>query len=142
MLLQKYNRQSKINKVIILATIIVLVGAGIYYINKKNKLDKLEVSVSKAKELLDMFQVNYVLDVKEQDEYETVKYPGAINVPFSLLKNNMSLKDVPDLNEITADSKILLYCQSGSRARQAANIIVNQGYENVKYVGEGNLFNI
>lgn len=135
MILQKNN--NKKNNRIFTFIILILIGIALfYYLNKMNKLNKVKVSLNNADHMIKMYQVDYLIDVREQDEYETRHYPGALNVPLSLLKNNLSLKDVPNLKNIHAESKILLYCNSGIRARNAAYILLNQRYEKVKYIND------
>jgi rhodanese-related sulfurtransferase len=142
MFLKKYNNKTKqTNKVLTIIIIIIICAAILYYLNKRNKLKKVEITLEKANEMLKMYQVDYLIDVREQDEYEHIHYPGAHNVPLSLLRNNLSLKDVPNLKDIHAESKILLYCDSGNKARNAANILLNQGYEKVNYIN-GNIMKL
>lgn len=140
MFINKYNNNNtkQTNKLLIILVIIIICAAILYYFNKRNKLKKVEITIEQANEMLNMFQIDYLIDVKEQDEYEHIHYPGAHNVPLSLLRNNLSLKDVPNLKNIHAESKILLYCNSGNKSRNAANILLNQGYENIKFIN-GNI---
>lgn len=56
-----------------------------------------------------------IIDVREPYEYNVKHIPGSINVPLSKLKRRKM--DVP------IDKEIILYCQTGIRSKQAANLI-------------------
>src|SRR5690606_4139485 len=56
-----------------------------------------------------------LIDVREPREYEGGHILGARNIPMSQLKQR--------LNEIRTDQPVYLYCQSGIRSSQAAQIL-------------------
>ncbi|RSL30955.1 rhodanese-like domain-containing protein [Salibacterium salarium] len=56
-----------------------------------------------------------LLDVREPKEYNGGHILGARNLPLSQMKQRV--------NEIRDDQPVYLYCQSGTRSRQAAKII-------------------
>ncbi|MCA9342897.1 rhodanese-like domain-containing protein [Candidatus Saccharibacteria bacterium] len=69
-----------------------------------------------------MSQTQTIIDVREPDEYAAGHHQDAINIPLSTLPGN------PKLNNIAKDSKIILYCRSGSRSGMAQQILSGQGY--------------
>ncbi|MET3506996.1 rhodanese-like domain-containing protein [Halalkalibacter oceani] len=56
-----------------------------------------------------------LIDVREPREYEGGHILGARNIPMSQLKQRM--------NEVRTDQPVYLYCQSGARSQQAAQIL-------------------
>lgn len=56
-----------------------------------------------------------LIDVRDPREYEGGHILGARNIPMSQLKQR--------LNEIRTDQPVYLYCQSGIRSSQAAQIL-------------------
>ena len=69
----------------------------------------------------------YLIDVRTQEEFKSGYLEDAINIEWQNIKN---------LNkEIKKDDKIYLYCRSGNRSGKATDILINLGYENVKYIG-------
>lgn len=88
----------------------------------------LRVNISEAKHYIDYHNAK-VIDVRTVFEWEYGHYKNAINMPTSeinitnLSKNNISKTDY-----------IIVYCNSGQRARKAADKIYNLGYKNVKYI--------
>lgn len=66
---------------------------------------------------------NKVIDVREVHEFNRGHIKGANNIPLSQLQQRMS--------EISKDRPVLVYCQSGMRSKQAAKMLIRQGYSNV-----------
>lgn len=69
-----------------------------------------------------------ILDVRTPPEYREGHIPGSRNVPLQSL----------DRVEVVTDRKdvpIFVYCYSGSRSRQAAGMLEEMGYTNVKNLG-------
>lgn len=70
-----------------------------------------------------------VLDVRTADEYEKKHIPGAKLVPIEELQNG-NFSSLPD-----KDATILIYCWTGRRAQDSAQILANNGYKNVYEFG-------
>lgn len=70
-----------------------------------------------------------LIDVREPHEYGAGHIPNAVNIPLSQLNNK--------LNDIPKDHKVLLYCQSGMRSRQAARRLSKLGYRNMGHLSSG-----
>ena len=66
-----------------------------------------------------------VLDVRTPEEYATGHISEAISLPLDAIKAG-SLDLIPDKEAV-----ILVYCRSGSRSKQAANALVDEGYTKV-----------
>lgn len=56
-----------------------------------------------------------LIDVREQREFDGGHILGARNIPMSQLRQRM--------NEVRVDQSVYLYCQSGARSQQAAQIL-------------------
>jgi rhodanese-related sulfurtransferase len=70
-----------------------------------------------------------VVDVREPSEVAAGYIAGAMNIPLGQLSNR--------LNEIPKDKEVLLYCRSGNRSKQAAQILFDHGYQNVSHLKGG-----
>ncbi len=68
----------------------------------------------------------YLIDVREQDEWDAGHIEGAQFMPLSALMQN------PAGAEIPADKDIVLYCAKGRRSQHAAEILSAQGHKNLK----------
>lgn len=62
-----------------------------------------------------------IIDVREPEEYTSGHLPGAVNIPLEQLPNRTDEVEEP----------AVLVCASGNRSGQAAQYLVEQGYEEV-----------
>ena len=69
-----------------------------------------------------------LLDVRTPDEYRQGHIPGSKNVPLQ------SIDKVADMIDNKA-TPIFVHCLSGARSRQAAAVLQQMGYSNVKNIG-------
>lgn len=83
------------------------------------------IDSSEAKKLIKQNYFDVILDVRENNEWESGHYPSAIHIPLSEVKNKFHLK------YLNKNIKILIYCRSGMRAGNAKEILVSQGYSNI-----------
>lgn len=70
----------------------------------------------------------YIIDVRTLSEYNSGHIKTAINVPLDKIDtigNFVSSKK----------DKVIVYCQSGNRSSQAANELIQLGYQNVFDLG-------
>ena len=69
-----------------------------------------------------------LLDVRTPDEYRQGHIPGSKNVP---------LQSIDRVNAVVENkgTPIFVHCLSGARSRQAAAILKQMGYTNVKNIG-------
>lgn len=69
-----------------------------------------------------------LVDVRTVQEYREGHIPESRNVPLQQLDRIASVaKD--------KDTQLFVYCYSGSRSRQAASMLRQMGYANVKNIG-------
>lgn len=86
------------------------------------------ISIEEAKT-----QNNFLfIDVREQEEWDEGHIEGATLLPLSELLN----REKPNLPK---DQNILLYCRSGKRSFDAAQILTAQGYDNLMNLEGGYL---
>src|SRR5881275_2731353 len=74
----------------------------------------------------------FVVDVREQHEYDEGRLPGAVHVPRGHLETRIenAVKD--------KDARVILYCQSGNRSAFAADTLQRElGYANVESMTGG-----
>lgn len=67
-----------------------------------------------------------VIDVREPYEFNQGHVDGALNIPPAKL-----LAGAKELASIQKNSKIIVYCRTGSRAKVAQNILHSLGYTNI-----------
>lgn len=86
------------------------------------------VSAADAGELIVAGEV-VIIDVRELDEYVTGHIPGAQLVPLGSLA-----AELPNLDQ---EQAYLLVCRSGNRSGQAAQLLVENGFQQVSNLRGG-----
>jgi len=74
-----------------------------------------------------------VIDVRSTDEFRSGHVPGAVNIPLHTLP--LRLSEVGP-----TDKPVVLYCLSGGRSGQAADLLRRSGYREVLDVGPMSAF--
>jgi rhodanese-related sulfurtransferase len=68
-----------------------------------------------------------LVDVRTAEEFRSGHIPGAINI---------ALQDLPQrMDTLPKDQPIVLYCRSGARSNNAAQMLAKAGFENVHDLG-------
>lgn len=68
-----------------------------------------------------------LIDVRTPEEFAAGHIPGAVNISVDQLAQR--------LNEIPKDKPVVLYCRSGNRSNQAAQILERAGYTQIYDLG-------
>ena len=82
-----------------------------------------EVDARRAQELLEDGDAPLLVDVRERDEWEQGRIPGAVHVPRGHLESRIE-GVAPDRSR-----PVLLYCAAGNRSAFAARTLSELGYE-------------
>ena len=90
-----------------------------------------QVSADDLKKSLDEKDNVVTLDVRTEGEYSRGKIEGSINIPLDYIPEKVE-KSSPD-----KDSKIFVYCLSGSRSVYAVDEMIKMGYKNVFNLSNG-----
>ena len=88
----------------------------------------LRISTEEANKLIASGYFKTVLDVRTDIEYNVGHFPGSVHIPTGEISKRV-------LNEIPNQSDpILVYCNTGQRARRASELLKKIGYKNVRYI--------
>ena len=87
------------------------------------------ISQEEAARMMEKDKSVIVVDVRRKDEYDKQHIPGAILVPIEDIREGR-LDAIPDKN-----SKLLLYCWTGRRSEDAADMLASYGYQHVYEFG-------
>ena len=71
-----------------------------------------------------------ILDVREQDEYDSGHISGAVLLPVGSIDEDTAAEVIPE-----KDSAVLVYYRSGNRSKTASSALVELGYTNVYEFG-------
>lgn len=88
-----------------------------------------QISQEEAKEMMDTQDV-IILDVREQDEYDSGHIPGAVLLPVGTIDETTAAEVIPE-----KDSTVLVYCRSGNRSKTASSTLAELGYTNIYEFG-------
>lgn len=88
-----------------------------------------QISQEEAKEMMDTQEV-MILDVREQDEYDSGHIPGAVLLPVGTIDADTAAAVIP-----SKDSAVLVYCRSGNRSKTASSALADLGYTNIYEFG-------
>ena len=78
-----------------------------------------------AKKIMDTQDDIYILDVRDPDELDEGYIDGSVLIPLDEVAQKAESL-LPD-----KDKTLLVYCRSGKRSKDAAEILDNLGYKNV-----------
>ncbi len=93
------------------------------------------ISMIEAKKIMESGEGFTLVDVRTPPEYAEGRIPGAVLLPNEIIgaggsPGEEALSLLPDKGQ-----KILVYCHSGMRSRQAAVKLAEAGYANVVDIG-------
>lgn len=107
----------------------LLLGFGLYIKYEKTLDHSSKITPKVAKEKI--ANGAKVLDVRTSTEYNISHYKGAVNLTYDQLSDTNLTN-----NGISKTDTIVVYCNSGTRARKASDKLVDLGYKNVFYIVE------
>ncbi|MBD2103384.1 molybdopterin-synthase adenylyltransferase MoeB [Leptolyngbya sp. FACHB-261] len=92
-----------------------------------------EMTVQELKTLLDSGADDYVLiDVRNPNEYEIARIPGAVLVPLPDIENG---NGVDQVRELVNGHKLIAHCKMGGRSAKALGILKQAGLEGINVKG-------
>ncbi len=89
-----------------------------------------QISQEEARNMMDGQEDVIILDVREQEEYDSGHIPGAVLLSVGSIDEDSAAAVIPEM-----DSTVLVYCRSGNRSRNAAAALVELGYTQVYEFG-------
>jgi rhodanese-related sulfurtransferase len=114
---------------LILGISIILIGVVAYVAYQYAVDSPFRISSQEAKKLLQTKQIDLVLDVRTDLERKNLGYyPNSVHIQGADLEPQM-LKMYPD-----KQIRILVYCNTGHRARLATDKLHKLGYVNATYI--------
>ena len=89
------------------------------------------ILATELKAKMDAGEDFYLVDVREQAEWEIMQIPGATLIPKGEILNGNALADLPQ------DREIILYCKSGVRSAESLAAVKAAGLTNSVHVQGG-----
>ena len=116
-------------KLILILLAVVLLTACSNKNENNQEAAYMNITAEEAKQIMDTETGYIILDVRTQEEYDESHIPGAIVIPNTEIETRAE-QELTDKGQM-----ILVYCRSGRRSKQAAEILVTLGYTNIKEFG-------
>ncbi len=119
----------KKNTLIALVLLLGLIGVAMYIMGFGNRPTHL--NADEAMNMMASTPNAILLDVREQEEYDKKHIPNAVLLPIEKINAGQDIETtLPDKNR-----PILVYCQTGRRAENAASKLAKMGYKHVYEFG-------
>ena len=110
---------------LIFVMLVVLTGCGGTTVENTYQ----QITQEEAKDMMDTQEV-IVLDVREQDEFDSGHIPGAVLLPVGTIAEDTAAAVIDD-----PDTVVLVYCRSGNRSKTASKALADLGYANIYEFG-------
>lgn len=102
-------------------TILLLTGCSNSYRNINAEEAKNQIEINQA----------ILIDVRSELEYNQNHIEGSVNIPLDTIDESIK-------NTYTTNTPLIVYCQSGTRSKQAAEKLIELGYKDVFNLGSIN----
>jgi rhodanese-related sulfurtransferase len=89
------------------------------------------ITVQELKERMDKGEQLTIIDVRETYEFEEGNIPGATNIPLALVP--LKLEDL----EQYRNEELIMQCRSGARSAAATQVLMSNGFTNVRNLEGG-----
>jgi rhodanese-related sulfurtransferase len=110
--------------------VLVLIGAiGLFFVvSSPDNSSDAEASITMASINTDITTGAQLVDVRTPEEFSDGYIEGAVNLPLDSIKAGQ-------YPSVSKDSTVYVYCRSGNRSAEAANILKNAGFTDVIDLG-------
>lgn len=89
-----------------------------------------EVTPQQVNERLSRGEKFVLLDVREPNEWNLGRVPGAIHIPRGIMETSIEQR-------VPRDAEVVIYCASGNRSALAADTLQQMGYKDVSSLRGG-----
>ena len=108
----------------------IIIGAGVSQMEWINDTHK-HITPTEAAAMIQSDPSVIIVDVRREDEYVKKHIPNAVLLPIEKINAGQDIETtLPDKNR-----PLLLYCQTGRRAENAASKLAKMGYKHVYEFG-------
>ena len=111
---------------VFLMVLLALTGCGR---EVKKEAVYVNITAQEAKKLMDKEEGYVILDVRTEEEYAQGHIPGAVLIP------DYEIETKAEEILTDKDQMILVYCRSGRRSKNAAQVLVELGYTDIREFG-------
>jgi rhodanese-related sulfurtransferase len=114
-----------ISNILLIIVIMILLFLTLRNLKANNRKTQV-VYIKEAQKLMRNNYYDYIIDVRNKEEWEKDRLVSSINIPLKKIYDGVQLYELK--------SNILLYSERGQKASVAAAIMRKMGYVNVQYL--------
>ena len=115
---------------LVIGTVLIVAASAYWFLmTKEQDEDYGDVSVERARELIQEKPSLVILDVRTDAEFRDGHIEGAINIPVGELEGR--------LGELDTDDEMLVYCSTGNRSSTAVGILEENDFTKIYHMNEG-----
>ena len=89
-----------------------------------------QITAEQAKTMMNEQPDAVILDVREQQEYDSGHIPNAVLLPVGSITEQTAAEVIPDKETV-----VLVYCRSGNRSKTASALLAELGYNKIYEFG-------
>jgi len=89
-----------------------------------------QITAEQAKTMMNEQPDAVILDVREQQEYDSGHIPNAVLLPVGSITEQTAAEVIPDKETV-----VLVYCRSGNRSKTASAALAELGYSKIYEFG-------
>ena len=93
----------------------LVLAAALFFAPGAMAIEPGHITPEEGKALIEQKKDLIILDARNPNEYITIHYPNALNIPVNELETRLS--------EVPADKPVLVHCALGKRAERAYEIL-------------------
>jgi len=122
---------NKNTRLLLAIGVVLTVAASAYWLMMPREQDEDygDVSVERARELIQKRPSLMILDVRTDAEFRDGHIEGAMNIPVGELEGR--------LGELDRDDEMLVYCRTGNRSGTAVGILEGNDFTKIYHMNEG-----
>ncbi|MBN2149563.1 MAG: rhodanese-like domain-containing protein [Anaerolineales bacterium] len=112
--------------------LVIAVVAVIYFVNRPTSEAAsvaAGVEITPAVAYQKLQQGAFLLDVREQSEWDAGRIPGTTHIPLGELSSR--------LDEVPREQEVVVVCNSGNRSQEGRDILLQNGFTNVSSMSGG-----
>lgn len=114
---------------VVIILVVVIVGAWNLLPKSTPPQESMPLEISVAGAYAARESGAFILDVREQSEWDEFHIPGATLIPLAQLESRLA--DIP------SDQEVVVVCRSGNRSATGRDILLNNGFNQVTSMAGG-----
>ena len=119
---------------VLLVAVVIIIALVVWYSLSRQETNSATPATRVSRHLTPQeYQATYatrdhlLIDVRTPEEFASGHIPGALNIALQTLPQQMAT--------LPKEQPIVLYCRSGARSREAANILSQGGFDDIYNLG-------